>query len=322
MVQPDGFELLVVHDDRPVSWAVLQLLRDEAFAAAQGVLRWHAVDAGAVDCTRAGALRNHPVVAAVRASAHGHPRVVMNLLDDDRVDLIETDPEVAAGRNVTAAHELAAVAAELGAYVVQLSSVFVFPLAPQRDATGAPRPFEATEPVGPASVYGMMKARAEDIARAGDAPATIVRTGLVYGGPAYGGAGEPGKDLVGFLAEKFRQGGVTFAPQDQVVSTSYAIDVAAGLLRVAQARQPGTVHLVNEGQVGRAEFAAAIAAAVGAPGTVVRAMPAERYAQAAPRGSFAVLGTDTWRAGGNRPLPSWRDALQRAIAEDTTPPQL
>jgi len=101
------------------------------------------------------------------------PDVVIHSAAERRPDTAEKDPEGTIDLNVNVTRDLVAAAAEVGAWVVFLSTDYVF------DGTQPPYPPEAT--TCPLNLYGRTKCDAEQALRQIMPKAAVLRVPILYG---------------------------------------------------------------------------------------------------------------------------------------------
>jgi dTDP-4-dehydrorhamnose reductase len=243
-----------------------------------------ALSHGELDITDAGAVDD--AVARARAD------VVINCAAYTNVDAAESSVALAQAVNGAAAGVVGRAAAAAGAWVVHVSSDYVF--------DGRKRsPYLESDAVGPLSVYGSSKLAGE-VAVASGAPDghTIVRSSWLFG---LGGACFPATILR--LAGERSQ--ITVV-DDQVGCPTFTGHLAGALVEVAEQRVPGIVHVAGGGACSWFEFAVEIVARSGSACEVVPGSTAA-LARPAPRPAYSVLGTS--RRDVAPQLPDWRVGL-------------
>ncbi len=242
--------------------------------------------------------------AVTAALADARPDTVMNCAAYTNVDGAEADPDGAAAVNAIGAGNVAAAAARLGAWVVHVSTDYVF------DGTGS-RPYLESDPTGPRSVYGSTKLLGER-AVALEAPQrhTIVRSSWLFG---VGGSCFPAT-MLKLAAER----DTLTVVADQVGCPTFTAHLAPALLRIAAAAAPsggtaqppfGVLHVAASGQCSWFEFAREIIARTGAATTVLPCTTDE-FPRPARRPAFSVLRSER----GAPVLPDWRDGLDQYLA--------
>lgn len=228
---------------------------------------------------------------------------VLNCAAYTAVDRAETEVEAAFAINATGPAVLAAACAEVGAHLIHVSTDYVFP-------GTAHEPYEPTDPTGPGTVYGRSKLAGEQAVLELAPDARIVRTAWVYTGV--------GADFVATMRRLERERDTVDVVSDQLGSPTYAPDLAAGLLELAdhlraETAIPRILHATNAGQASWFELARAVFTGVGADPDRVRPCGTADFPRPAPRPAYSVLSGAVWAAAGLTPLRDWRAALQDAL---------
>ncbi|GAA1455672.1 dTDP-4-dehydrorhamnose reductase [Williamsia maris] len=244
--------------------------------------------------------------------------VVVNCAAYTAVDAAETDVAMAEAANVAGPAALARVTAAAGAWLIHLSTDYVFSAPATRD-----RPLEPADldpDATPATVYGRTKLAGERAARAADPRTTIVRTAWVYTGA------DRGSDFVSTMRRLETERDTIGVVDDQIGSPTYAVDLAAGLLQLAQtppdhlSRVTGAVlHATNAGRCSWFDLARAVFVGVGADPDRVRPVTTAEFPRPAPRPAYSVLSGVSWADAGLRPLREWRPALDMALHTRSLP---
>ncbi|KEI46090.1 dTDP-4-dehydrorhamnose reductase [Saccharopolyspora rectivirgula] len=230
--------------------------------------------------------------------------VVINTAAYTAVDQAETDVERAELVNATAPAILARVCRENGAPLVHVSTDYVF-------SGEASQPYEPEDATDPRTVYGRTKLAGERAVLESEAHAWVVRTAWVYGAHGTNFV----KTMLRLQAEKDQLTVV----HDQVGSPTWAADLAAGLVELAEliAQRNGpaarVLHCTNSGQTSWFEFARAIFTEVGADPQRVQPCTSAEFPRPAPRPAYSVLSGRSWQQAGLTPLRPWREALAAAF---------
>ncbi|AZG44807.1 dTDP-4-dehydrorhamnose reductase [Gordonia insulae] len=242
--------------------------------------------------------------------------VVLNCAAYTNVDGAEADPDGAYAVNRDGPELLARATARVGAWLVHVSTDYVFAGAAATD-TGPRRaePYRADDATGvPETVYGASKLAGERVVMATDPTATVVRTAWVY-------TGRPeSTDFVGTMRRLEAQRDEVTVVNDQTGSPTYAADLADALWELVSAGRSDTtggavLHATNAGSVTWYEVARAVFSEVGAsPDRVLPCSTAE-FPRPAPRPAYSVLSGDAWAAAGLTPLRDWRSALHAAVTD-------
>ena len=239
--------------------------------------------------------------ACMRTILAARPEVVIHAAAYTDVDGCELHPDRAWRDNVLGSRNVARAAREAGAFLIAISSDYVFDGA-------ASEPYDEDVPVAPLGAYGRSKADGEGEALEANPDATaIVRSSWIYG--------RVGKNFVKTMLGLAAEREVVEVVDDQTGSPTWSADLARALVWLASARRAGTYHVTNAGSTTWFGFAREIFAAVGYDPERVRPTTTAALGRPAPRPAYSVLGARRWRLAGLPPLPPWRDALRAALPE-------
>ena len=238
---------------------------------------------------------------AVRKAASGHD-VIINAAAYTKVDDAEEHEDVAHAVNAVGAGNLATVAAENDARLVQVSTDYVF-------NGHADSPYSEDSPLDPISAYGRTKADGERRVFAANPGASyVVRTAWLYG------AGGPNfaKTMLRLAASH----DTVSVVDDQLGQPTWTADLAAQIVMLLDANAPaGVYHGTNAGQTSWYHFARAVFEEAGLDPQRVRPTDSSSFVRPAPRPAYSVLGHGTWEKVGLTPLRGWRAALADAAAQ-------
>lgn len=238
---------------------------------------------------------------AVERAVTGHD-VVVNCAAWTAVDDAEEHEAEAFATNAVAAGIVARAARRAGAWVVQLSTDYVFP-------GDADRPYAEDAAPAPRSAYGRTKLAGEWAVRA-EAPDRhhVLRSAWLYGAH--------GSSFPSTIARLAAERGSVSVVDDQVGQPTWTRDVAELLVRLVDARVPaGTWHATSSGQVSWCGFARAVVEAAGMSPEVVTPTDSASFPRPAPRPAYSVLGHDRLLAHGVEPIGDWRERWARASSE-------
>jgi dTDP-4-dehydrorhamnose reductase len=227
------------------------------------------------------------------------PDLVVNAAAFTAVDRCESEPERAWRANATGPGVVARNCAP-GVLLLHMSTDYVFAGQPGE------RPHENTPPQ-PLNEYGRSKLAGERAVQDAGGEFLIVRTQWLFG---------PGPSFVEAVLERARQGGPLRVVRDEVGRPTWTDDLAGGLFDVAAIGLRGTLHLANQGEASRWEFACEVVRGGCERGwnrdVPVEPIESSELASPAIRPGHAVL--DLGRAfGAGIELPPWRDALRRHL---------
>lgn len=226
------------------------------------------------------------------------PDVVINCAGWTDVDGAESRFDTALAVNGTGPGHLARVAADHGAWMIHISSDYVFDGAKHE-------PYVESDPPAPLSAYGQTKLAGEgEVAAAAPQGHTIVRSSWLFGlaGPCFP------KTILRLAGERDRLEVV----DDQVGCPTFTGHLAAGLLELARRRPLGVIHMAGAGACSWYEFARAVVELADLA-CEIRPVPTSRMPRAARRPAYSVLGTE--RPGDATALPAWRAGLERFLAD-------
>lgn len=224
------------------------------------------------------------------------PDVVVNCAAWTDVDGAEEHEEAATRVNGEGAGNVADACSAAGAFLVQVSTDYVFD-GSSREPYGeghAPRPMSA---------YGRSKLAGElEVARAAPEGHAIVRTSWLFG--VHGG------NFVDTMLRLGSQLSEVTVVDDQVGSPTYTGHLARGLVEVAESRPVGISHVAGGGSCSWFDLARATFARAGLECDVLRGSTAD-LGRPAPRPAFSVLGVTR---PGTPVLPPWEDGLEDHLA--------
>lgn len=243
------------------------------------------------------------------ALADHDPDVVVNAAAWTAVEDAERTPERALLANGRGAGAVAAVAAEHGLPVIQLSTDYVF-------AGDLDRPYREDDATGPINVYGASKLAGEIAVAAANPDHCILRTSWVYG--------PHGQNFLLTMLRLATQRSEVGVVADQFGRPTAATDIADAIVhvaaRLAQSADPalrGVFHMTASGpDASWADFAEAIFAASrqrGGPSTAVRRLTTAEYPTLARRPLNARLDNARFETTFGYALPAWPDALARCM---------
>lgn len=234
--------------------------------------------------------------AVADAVAGAGADAVINCAGWTNVDGAESEPEQAAAVNGAGAGHVAEAAAAAGAWLVHVSTDYVF----SGDKAG---PYVESDPVGPVSAYGRSKLDGEQaVAAAAPGGHAIVRTAWLFGA---GGRCFP-KTILRAASERPELTVVS----DQIGCPTFTGHLAEALVTLAVQHTPGVLHVAGGGQCSWHEFAVAIVAA-GGLGCPVRPISSDQYPTPARRPPNSVLVSER----GAPALPDWRVGLEQFVSE-------
>jgi dTDP-4-dehydrorhamnose reductase len=245
---------------------------------------------GSVDVTSAAAMHDHITLA--------RPDAVIHCAAFTQVDACE-EPEGfarASAVNIDGVRTVAAAAEACGAFVVTISTDYVF------DGTKA-SPYVETDATNPINAYGRTKLAGEQAIDAQEH--AVVRTSWIVG--------RTGGNMAKTILRLMREGAPLRFVDDQRGHPTIAADLARELVAIAHERRAGISHVTNQGAVSWYEFARAVVDAAGGDPTRVEPITTAEMPRPAKRPANSVL--DTLRLRADERLPDFRESLPRLINE-------
>jgi dTDP-4-dehydrorhamnose reductase len=231
--------------------------------------------------------------AGVRSAlAAARPDAVVNCAAWTDVDGAEAEEQSATAINGTGAGNVAAAAAAAGAFVVHVSTDYVF------DGT-AREPYVESAPTAPRSAYGRSKLAGEAaVAAAAPGSHAIVRSAWLFG--------EHGGNFVATMLRLAQERDALTVVDDQVGCPTFTGHLATALVEIAERRLQGIRHVAGGGSCSWHDLAAAAFAATGAEVELARGRTAD-LGRPAPRPAYSVLRSEHL----DTPvLPPWQDGLR------------
>lgn len=234
--------------------------------------------------------------AVSAAVARTRPEVVINCAAYTNVDGAEQNRSSAFAVNADAAGHLARAAADHAAWLIHISSDYVF--------DGAKRaPYLESDRPAPLSTYGAAKLGGErGVAAEAPQSHTIVRTSWLFG--------IHGHSFPATIRRLAAERDELTVVDDQVGCPTFTAHLAPALVQIAEGSPLGIVHVAGDGHCSWFEFARAIVRAADQTCDIKPGRTHE-LGRPAPRPAYSVLGTE--RAEAPR-LPSWEAGLADFIA--------
>jgi dTDP-4-dehydrorhamnose reductase len=224
------------------------------------------------------------------------PDAVIHCAAYTDVDGAEVNEELALRINMDAAGNVAAASGLNGAFVVALSTDYVF-------AGDADRPYVESDHPAPKTAYGRTKMLGERAVEDIGTPFAIARTAWLFG------AG--GKNFVDTMLRLAGEHDTLRVVADQIGCPTWTGYLAPALVQIAEQRAGGFHHLTGGGQCSWADLAEEIFRAAGLPTQVERITTAE-YPLPAHRPAWSVLASERHDAIA---LPDWQQHVAAYLEE-------
>ncbi len=228
------------------------------------------------------------------------PDVVINCAAWTAVDAAEENEPAAMAVNGEGPEKLAAACRVTGAWLVQLSTDYVF-------SGEATTPYAEDASPDPRSAYGRTKLAGEMAVQSMLPDAHyIVRTAWLYG--------HQGSNFVKTMLRLESERETIDVVDDQIGQPTYAADLATQIVALVDARPAaGIFHGTNSGEVSWHGFTQEIFRQIGADPARVIAVTSEQFVRPAPRPAYSVLGHRRWAEAGLPEMRDWREAITEAI---------
>ncbi len=232
---------------------------------------------------------------------------IVNCAAYTAVDRAEDEPVQAEAINGTAVGLLAAAARACGAAMLHVSTDYVF------DGLKQGEYLETDEP-NPIGAYGKSKLSGEtELATTLEAH-YILRTSWLFG--------RHGANFVNTMLRLFAERETVSVVADQWGSPTYAVDLAAAIVRVMTAGEPryGIYHFSNEGRTSWFEFAREIQKQAVERGMIpkratIRPITTAEYVSKAKRPNNSCMSKEKYKAAFGAAIRSWQEALDAYLEE-------
>ena len=228
---------------------------------------------------------------------------IINCAAYNNVDGAETETDAAIRINVTGPMNLAESAARHGAYLIHISTDFVF------DGSRTSPYYESDRP-SPLSEYGRTKLAGETAVKRSGCLSIIIRTSWLYS--PYGK-----KNFVRTMIHLGEEEEIINVVNDQTGTPTYARDLAEAILHIlpqldATPRYGEVFHYSDEGSCTRAEWAQKIMT-LKRLDCDINPISSSEYPTAAKRPKCAILDKSLIRTVFGVKVPLWERSLSKAI---------
>jgi len=233
------------------------------------------------------------------------PDALINAGGFTRVDDAERESEAAERSNATGPAVLAAACRGSGAWLVQVSTDYVFDGAQSR-------PYAPAARTNPLSVYGRTKLQGEQaVTRELPSQSTIVRTSWLYGAE--------GRNFLTTMLRLMHSRPELTVVSDQVGAPTSVAGLARVLWALARRRASGLHHWCDSGVASWYDFAIAIAEEAVSLGVLASSPPilpiaSADYPVAARRPPYSLLDKRATEQLLGVSAPHWRRALRETLA--------
>lgn len=199
------------------------------------------------------------------------PDVIVNTAAMTQVDLCEDHKEECDLLNIDAVQYLVGISKDLGAYLVHLSTDFIF--------DGIQGNYKETDTPNPISYYGLSKLKAEEVLLNSSIDFSILRTILVYGKVNNLGR----NNIVLWVVDMLSQGKEINIVDDQFRMPTYVEDLAMACKISIDKRAKGIFHISSSRLLSVFEIARTIAEVFELNKNLVKAISSDTLNQRANR---------------------------------------
>jgi dTDP-4-dehydrorhamnose reductase len=243
-------------------------------------------------------------LAVERIMREFEPTLVINAAGYTRVDDAERETGAAERANTTGPAALAAACQRVGAWLVQVSTDYVF------DGERS-HPYTTDAPPNPLSIYGSTKLGGElAVSRVLPSQSTIVRTSWVYS--------TSGRNFLTTMLRLLKERSELKVVSDQIGAPTSVTGLARTIWSLARLRASGFYHWCDSGAASWYDFAVAIseeahALALLATSAAIVPISSADYSTAARRPRFSLLDKRNTERLLGATAPHWRCALRETL---------
>lgn len=246
--------------------------------------------------------------AVRRLVAEQQVQAIVNCAAYTNVDAAETNEALAERLNADAPENLAKAMKEVGGWLVQISTDYVFGREPYN------RPCREDQTGTPTGVYGLTKLHGEQKIQATGCRHIIIRTAWLYS--------EFGKNFYKTMLQLTATRPSLKVVFDQCGTPTYAWDLALAIERVlfccATAENPdaytGIYHFSNEGVCSWYDFTKMIAEYSGHTACDIQPCHSDEFPSPVTRPAYSVLDKTKIKETFGVAVPYWTDSLKQCIA--------
>lgn len=228
------------------------------------------------------------------------PEVLIHAAAERHPDACEGDPEGTAALNVEATRVLAQACREVGAWMLCISTDYVF--------DGTQPPYHPEDAPNPLNAYGRSKLAGEQAVLRVDPAFAVLRVPILYGPTE-----DLGESAVTGLLLNLRAGQGRPLPMDAwaIRYPTFTPDIALWTRVLAEHRAPGIFHGSGDEPLTKADMARILVELDGLDPASV--LPVPEPGPGAPRPRDCHLASDRLRALGIPPRTPFREGLRRIL---------
>jgi len=233
------------------------------------------------------------------------PAIVVNCAAFTDVEGAEDNYKTARKVNSLAPQVLAAACAMQDAFLIHISTDYVFD-----GETNIP--YTEDNETNPMSIYGQTKLEGEEKIKTVFDNYIILRTSWLYS--------EYGHNFIRTILSKSKENASIEVVDDQIGSPTYARDLANTIIDIIiksilnpTAYQPGIYNYTNQGSCSWYEFAQEIVNIAGI-NCEVKPIKSDKFPTKAKRPKYSVLDTTKIRSSFGIGIPNWKDSLKECLS--------
>ena len=239
-------------------------------------------------------------LAAIRKTVSDHKiEAIINCAAYTNVDAAETNGALAEKLNAEAPENLAIAMKEVGGWLVQISTDYVFGKEPYNT------PCREDQQGTPTGVYGLTKLHGEQKIIASGCKYMIIRTSWLYS--------EYGKNFCKTMMNLTATKPALKVVFDQVGTPTYALDLAKAIVKALTNPAEGIYHYSNEGVCSWYDFAKMIAEYSGQTSCDIQPCHSDEFPSPVKRPPYSVLDKTKIKKTFDLRIPYWTDSLKLCI---------
>ncbi|HMK65634.1 MAG TPA: dTDP-4-dehydrorhamnose reductase [Thermodesulfobacteriota bacterium] len=230
-----------------------------------------------------------------------NPDIIINCAAYTAVDAAETDWAGTFSVNALGAHHLALACQKKETVLLQISTDYVF------DGRSR-RPYQPWDSTNPISVYGASKLAGEFYIEKLLRRYYILRTSSLYG--------KHGPNFVRAILNQAEKGGALRVVADQVMSPTWSVNLARGILEIIRSQNFGTFHLTDQtdGGISWFDFAQTILKLKGLD-REIQPISSDDLNRPAPRPPYSTLDTHYLTLACGYQSLSYQEALEQFLKD-------
>ena len=230
-----------------------------------------------------------------------NPDIIINCAAYTAVDAAETDWAGTFSVNALGAHHLALACQKKETVLLQISTDYVF------DGRSR-RPYQPWDSTNPISVYGASKLAGEFYIEKLLSRYYILRTSSLYG--------KHGPNFVRAILNQAEKGGALRVVADQVMSPTWSVNLARGILEIIRSQNFGTFHLTDQtdGGISWFDFAQTILKLKGLD-REIQPISSDDLNRPAPRPPYSTLDTHYLTLACGYQSLSYQEALEQFLKD-------